>query len=161
MNPHKLRVETGYGLEGILPDAKVGRILDLATPSAAIGDFDAALLTTVQGLGAVIAADKGVTLQPICAISIGASRLHSRWGSFGRIALGVGFVILMLILIRTGNVGWLFYLLMSMLGGGGGGRWLWQRGARLAMAMVAALAAPAAENRAAAAPRATSRQGAA
>lgn len=120
LNPHKLRVETGYGLEGILPDAKVGRILDQATPSAASGDYGAALLTIAQGLGSVIATDKGVTLQPIVH-QYHREPAPQQMSNVTRIVLGVGFVILMLILIRTGNVGWLFYLLMSMMGGGGGG----------------------------------------
>ena len=119
LNPHRLRVETGYGLEGILPDAKVGRILDQAVPSATSGSYDAALMTTVQGLGEVIAADKGVTLQPIVH-QYRREQAPQKLGA-GSIVLGIGFVILMFILIRTGNVGWLFYLLMSMMGGGGGG----------------------------------------
>ena len=62
MNPHKLRIETGYGLEGILNDAKVGAILDRARPQATAGDYDGALYTEASGMAQVIAADKGVTL---------------------------------------------------------------------------------------------------
>src|SRR5271168_3781722 len=65
LDPRRLRVETGYGLEGILPDAKVGSILDPAVPFARSGDYDEALTTIVQGLAGVIAADKGVALTPI------------------------------------------------------------------------------------------------
>jgi hypothetical protein len=40
LDPKRLRVETGYGLEGILNDAKVGRILDPAVPLARSGNYD-------------------------------------------------------------------------------------------------------------------------
>jgi uncharacterized protein len=119
VDPRRLRVEVGYGLEGILNDAKVGRILDTAIPAARTGDYDQAMTATAQGLANVIAADKGVTLQPI------VHQYHRQAVSqtIGpvQIVLGIGFVILILILIRTGHIGWAFYLLMSMMGGGGGG----------------------------------------
>jgi uncharacterized protein len=119
LDPRRLRVETGYGLEGILPDAKVGRILDPAVPFARSGDYTQALMTAVQGLADVIAADKGVALSPI------VHRYHTeavpqKIGP-GKIILGIFFVILILILIRTGHIGWAIYLLLNMMGGGGGG----------------------------------------
>lgn len=120
LNPHKLKVETGYGLEGMLPDAKVGRILDGAVPYAAGGDYDRALMTAVQGMADVIAADAGVTLTPI-QHQYHRQGVQQQGHGVGQIVLGVGFVILLLVLMRTGHVGWLFYLLMSMMGGGGGG----------------------------------------
>jgi uncharacterized protein len=59
----KLRVLTGYGLEGILPDGLVGQIQDEdmvpALKSGRIGD---ALEQGVRAFAARIAADKGVTL---------------------------------------------------------------------------------------------------
>jgi uncharacterized protein len=119
LNPHKLRVETGYGLEGILNDAKVGGILDQGVPFAKSGDYDTALLTIDQGLADVIAADRHVTLTPI------VHQYHRQQApqtlGVGQIVLGIGFVILILILIKTGHIGWAFYLVMSMMGGGGGG----------------------------------------
>ncbi len=122
LNPHKFKVETGYGLEGILPDAKVGRILDGAVPFASAGDYDRALMNAVQGLADVIAADKGVTLTPIAHTYHRQAVQEQPQGlGVGQIVLGVGFVILILILMRTGHIGWLFYLIMSIMGGGGGG----------------------------------------
>ena len=122
LNPHKLKVETGYGLEGMLPDAKVGRILDGAVPYATGGDYDRALMTAVQGMADVVAADAGVTLTPIVHQYHRQAVQQQQQGlGVGQIVLGVGFVILLLVLLRTGHIGWLFYLLMSMMGGGGGG----------------------------------------
>jgi uncharacterized protein len=119
IDPRRLRVETGYGLEGILNDAKVGRILDAAAPEAHSGDYDEALLTTVEGLASVIAADRGVALTPL-QHQYHRQAVPQKIGP-AQIILGIGFVIVILILIRTGHIGWAFYLLLNMLGGGGGG----------------------------------------
>lgn len=121
LSPHKLKVETGYGLEGMLPDAKVGRILDGAIPFASAGDYDRAMMTTVQGLADVIAADAGVMLTPIMHQYHRQDVQQQQGLGVGQIVIGIGFVILILILMRTGHIGWLFYLIMSMMGGGGSG----------------------------------------
>ena len=119
LNPRRIWVETGYGLEGILPDAKVGRILDPAVPFARSGDYDQAMMTIVQGLADVIAADKGISLTPI-AHQYHREAVPQKIGP-GQIIVGIFFVILILILIRTGHLGWAIYLLFSLMGGGGGG----------------------------------------
>ena len=36
----KIQVEVGYGLEGTLPDGKIGRILDMNTDNLSSGDYD-------------------------------------------------------------------------------------------------------------------------
>lgn len=47
----KTQVSVGYGLEGVLPDARVGRILDeWVMPSFRKGDFDGGMLQGVQKL---------------------------------------------------------------------------------------------------------------
>jgi uncharacterized protein len=126
LDPRRLRVETGYGLEGILPDSRVGAILDAAAPFAHSGDYDQALLTTVQGLADVIAADKGVTLTPSMSGNADVHYYHRepapRGIGVGQIILGIGFVILIVVLIMTGHIGWAFYLILNLMGGGGGRR---------------------------------------
>jgi uncharacterized protein len=119
MNPRRGRIEVGYGLEGILNDAKVGRILDPAVSSASSGDYDQAITTVVQGLANVIAADKGVALTPTVHRYHRESAQPQRVG-IGQIVLGVGFLLLILILVLTGHAGWAFYLVLNLLGGGGG-----------------------------------------
>ena len=119
LDPRRLWVETGYGLEGILPDAKVGRILDPAVPFARSGNYDQALMTIVQGLADVIAADKGISLAPI-AHQYHRQPVPQKLG-LGQIVVGIFIVILILILIRTGHLGWAIYLLLNLMGGGGGG----------------------------------------
>ena len=47
----RIRVEVGYGLEGVLPDGKVGAILDaLVMPKFRSGEFDEGLLAGVDAL---------------------------------------------------------------------------------------------------------------
>jgi uncharacterized protein len=121
LQPRGTRIETGYGLEGILNDAKVGAILDRADPLIKSGDYDDGLYAGVQGLASVIAADKGVTLTaPVHQYHL--ERQPARHGtSIGQILLGIGFVLLIVILASTGNLGWAFYLILSLMGQGGGG----------------------------------------
>ena len=119
----KVRVEVGYGLEGILPDAKVGRILDQALASERQDDWNDAAKTAVDGVAQVIAADAQVTLTPT------VHRYHrqgqpdgrSQGFSLGQIILGVLFLGVIAILILTGNGGWVWMILWSMMGSGGGG----------------------------------------
>lgn len=59
----KMHVLVGYGLEGILPDAKVGRIEDqYIVPYFKQGDYGAGIQSGVQALALVIAKDNGVQL---------------------------------------------------------------------------------------------------
>jgi uncharacterized protein len=54
----RVEVETGYGVEGVLPDAKVGNILKTqVTPRFREGDFEGGILAGTQGLIEAIAAD--------------------------------------------------------------------------------------------------------
>ena len=61
---HKWRIEVGYGLEGILNDAKVGRIGREMVPLLKQSDYDSAVSTGVNAVAKVIADDAGVTLAP-------------------------------------------------------------------------------------------------
>jgi uncharacterized protein len=63
VNDHKRRIDVGYGLEGILPDGKVGDIGREMVPYLRANDFDDAVTTAVSQIGQVIAADAKVTLQ--------------------------------------------------------------------------------------------------
>lgn len=54
----RVEIETGYGLEGILPDGRVGRILDTAVvPYLREGAFGQAILSGVKAFAAVINAE--------------------------------------------------------------------------------------------------------
>jgi uncharacterized protein len=62
VNDHKYRIEVGYGLEGILPDGKVGDIGREMVPDLRANDYDGAVSGAVGEVAQVIAADANVTL---------------------------------------------------------------------------------------------------
>jgi uncharacterized protein len=124
MNPRKYRIEVGYGLEGILNDAKVGDIGRTMVPSLSQGDYNTGITLGVQQTVRIIAADAGVTLnlgQPV-------HQYHRQQApaqiSFVQLLLGGGAILLILFfLAKTGNMGLIFFLLGNLMGGGfGGGR---------------------------------------
>ncbi len=130
MNPRKYRIEVGYGLEGILNDAKVGDIGRMMVPSLSQGDYNTAIPLGVQQIARIIAADAGVTLN----LNQPAHQYHRQQApaqiNFMGLLLGGGAILLILFfLIKTGNTGLIFFLLGNLMGGGfrggrggGGGR---------------------------------------
>lgn len=124
LNPRKYRIEVGYGLEGILNDAKVGDIGRDMQPYLRSGNYSQGITIAVQELAQVIAADAGVTLQ---APSTGPPRYHYEpepQVQISPIALIVGGIVvfvLLAVLVATGHIGWLFFVLFNLLGGGRGG----------------------------------------
>jgi uncharacterized protein len=69
VDDHKRQIITGYGLEGILPDGKVGDIGREMVPDLHANDFDGAVTLAVGEVAQVIAADAKVTLndEPMAA----------------------------------------------------------------------------------------------
>src|SRR5262249_18726640 len=62
VTPRRGRIEVGYGLEGILNDAKVGDIGRSMVPAASRGDYNTAIPLGVRQIAGIIAQDAGVTL---------------------------------------------------------------------------------------------------
>ena len=123
MNPRKYRIEVGYGLEGILNDAKVGDIGRMMVPSLRQNDYNTGITVGVQQIASIIAADASVTLdlaQPV-------PQYHRQQApaqiNFMALLLGGGVILLILFfLAKTGNMGLIFFLLGNLMGGGGGYR---------------------------------------
>jgi uncharacterized protein len=123
---HQRRIEVGYGLEGILNDAKVGDIGRTMVPQLQQGQYGPAIQSGVQQIANVIAADANVTLtqpQPVQppVYNYQQAGHHTNWIGI------IFFVIFLLLMFRGGGGGrggWLWFLLGSMMGGGfgGGGR---------------------------------------
>jgi uncharacterized protein len=122
MTPRRGRIEVGYGLEGILNDAKVGDIGRSMVPAAAQGDYNTAIPLGVRQIAQVIATDAGVTLiQPIHQYhrQVQQQPVHL---SLTQLVLGGAAILLILFfLIKTGNIGLIFFLLANIMGGGRGG----------------------------------------
>jgi uncharacterized protein len=120
---HKYQFEIGYGLEGILPDAKTGDIGREMVPDLKAGSYDGAVRTAVNDLSNVIAQDAGVTLDVPQQQVRRTARRHSSGGS------GIwGFLVVLFIifvLMRGGGRGGPGGLLTGMLLGNmmGGGRY--------------------------------------
>jgi uncharacterized protein len=122
---HKRWIEVGYGLEGILPDARVGDIGRSMVPQLHAGQYGPGLELGLQQIANVIAADAHVALtspqpaQDVYAPPMPARRHHTNWGII------IFFIIFFLVLSHGGargggGSGWLWFLLGSMMGGGGG-----------------------------------------
>jgi len=116
----RARVEVGYGLEGILPDGKVGGFQREAIPLMQSRNYSQALLLVTSRIAEVIAADAGVQLTdtvPHAAVRP-VQQPRSSIGLGGIIIL----VIIFLIILFTPLRSILFWMLLSgMFGGRGGG----------------------------------------
>jgi uncharacterized protein len=106
----ELFILTGYGVEGVLPDGKVGEIRDrLVLPAFGRGDYAGGIRAATEAMAAIIAGGEGVTLS-------GAPRRVGPppspvWVS----ALLLGLVIVIFLAVSSGMPLWLLFA-------GGGGR---------------------------------------
>ncbi|UCE18643.1 MAG: TPM domain-containing protein [Gemmatimonadota bacterium] len=120
LKERKIRIEVGYGFEGILPDGKVGGILDeYVVPLLRSDNFGQGLYNATAVVAATIAEDAGVELtgepavRPVRRKPPGRRRGGSILGS-----LLFFLFIFFLFGRRMGFLPWLF--LGSMMGGGRG-----------------------------------------
>jgi uncharacterized protein len=124
--PHG-RIEVGYGLEGILNDAKVGDIGREMKPILAQGDYNQAVTLGVREIAQDIATDAGVTLggtadgQQVHRYHYENQPSQNQLSPVAILVIGGVLVVVIAILIGTGHIGILFYLLFNLLGGGGRG----------------------------------------
>jgi uncharacterized protein len=121
-NDRKYRIEVGYGLEGILPDGRVGDIGRQMVPYFQQNNYDAAVTLAVQQIAGVIAADAGVTLTT--GPRRGPPVPQARPLTLGEVVvLGIVLLLVIFFLARFGGSGLLGFLIGMFLGGGGGGGW--------------------------------------
>ena len=73
-NDRKYRFEVGYGLEGILPDGKVGGFGREAVPLLRQNDYSGAVLLITERVASVIATDRNVTLDSFSGNSLSESQ---------------------------------------------------------------------------------------
>src|SRR5450631_3410999 len=127
MNPAPVhgRIEVGYGLEGLLNDAKVGDIGREMKPILVGGDLNRGISLGVHEIAQDIAADAGVSLSSTDGEQV--PRYHyetqpqAQMSPLAVLIIGGVVVVVIGILIRTGHIGLLFFILFNLLGGGGRG----------------------------------------
>ena len=120
LKERKVRIEVGYGLEGIIPDGLAGQIRDRAmVPYLKKGDYGPGLLNGLSAVASIIAKDKGITLTglPPAPKTVSSRRRGYSFGIFPFLFL----VFLFWILARPGRRGGFALLPLLFLGGGRGG----------------------------------------
>lgn len=91
----RVRIEVGYGLEGILPDAKSGRIIDThMLPAFRRGDLSTGLAEGARAVASIIAEDAGVTLSGV----VPASRGQPGWQP------GLGFLVVFFLIMIIATI---------------------------------------------------------
>lgn len=115
LSERRIEVETGYGVEGVLPDGRVGRILDESvTPHFREGDLFAGYRGGLEAFAAALGED------PDSQPGQDAYRSSSRQGAGRRLPLGSLLLIPIFIYLAIRHPRLL--LLLLILGGRGGGR---------------------------------------
>jgi uncharacterized protein len=111
----KIRIEVGYGMEGHLPDAAAGRLIDQhVLPAFRLGDPSGGLRAGALALADVAAQAAGVEWSARSSPAAPPPPAHIGWGHV------VFLILVILVLIRYP---WLFLLLLQSSGSsrGGGG----------------------------------------
>ena len=118
LKERRVRIETGYGVEGILPDGLVGEILDkYAVPFLKKGDYGKGLYNAMVAACQVIAKDANIQLTGRVKVYRPPRGRVSRLGFFPFLI----FIIILFSFLRRGRGGILLpLLLLSSMGGRGG-----------------------------------------
>jgi len=117
---HKYRIDVGYGLEGILNDAKLGDFGRGMIPYLRAGDYDSAVTSAVGQVANVIAADANVTLTNAPVVQDPPERPVHHGSGLPKLMI----ILLVLLFFGGGSIFRMllgYGLLSSLLGGGGRG----------------------------------------
>ena len=121
VDDHKYRIDVGYGLEGILPDARIGDIGREMVPYLRSGDYDSAITLSVGQVAQVIAADAKVTLEDAPAMESQPAPQHAPGIKWVQVILIL--IVIALYLFRVlGSFGLFGLWGLGLFGGLGGGR---------------------------------------
>lgn len=126
---HKYWTSVGYGLEGILPDGKVGGFGREMVPLLKAGDYGGAVTLITSRVATVIAQDAGVTLdnQPQTTPAVAPPYMGPALGKGTIVVLLLIFFFVVIPILRAmsrgsgGRGNLLSFLLGMFLGGGGRG----------------------------------------
>lgn len=112
----RVRIEVGYGLEGILPDITAGRLLDeYVVPEFRGGDYGSGLLRGAEAIAGLLAADAGVEITGAVRPAVNPSQRREERGFGG---LLIPLLIFFLLLVRPRWL-WPFLFLGGMRGRSG------------------------------------------
>jgi uncharacterized protein len=76
MEERELKIETGYGLEGAIPDSMAGRIMDNAViPLLREDKFSGGLLRGAEAIVAAVGKDKGISSEEIEQLGVSGSAM--------------------------------------------------------------------------------------
>ena len=115
----KMRIETGYGVEGILPDGLVGEIRDrYMIPFLKKDQYGEGLLNGTMAISQIIAKDAGVELTGQVSRQVPRKIPKKRRSRSSFLPLLFIIIIFMLVSRRRGGSWWLF--LPLLMGGGRG-----------------------------------------
>jgi uncharacterized protein len=120
----KFRIETGYGVEGIIPDGLAGEIRDrYAIPYLKQGDYGRGLFTAMAAIAEIIAKDANVTLSiktpQVQVRKPGPAKKNEGPGALTTILIMA--FLLLLLATRSGRVLLAALFLSSLTRGGGYG----------------------------------------
>ncbi len=120
LKERRIRIEVGYGLEGIIPDGLAGQIRDQAmTPYLKKGEYGLGLLNGLYATASIIAKDKGIKLTGLPPATRRVSLRRGR--SSYRIIPFIFLLIIVFFLSRSRRMGMGPLFLLMLLGGGRGG----------------------------------------
>lgn len=120
LRERKIRIETGYGVEGILPDGLVGEILDrYVMPYLKKGDYGTGLENAVAAVSQVVAKDAGITLEGNVAVKTVPRTGQGNRGNM--LPLILFFLVMIPLLLTRQGRAMLPYLIIAFLSGGRGG----------------------------------------
>ena len=115
----KVRIEVGYGFEGILNDRKAGEIIrEVIVPNFKLGDFDRGIFNGFYSVVAIVAKDNNLDLTELNNIlaNQNVSIPNKKQATSDKIASVLGFLIIMFVIFGRFFLGGLFLV-------GGGGYW--------------------------------------
>lgn len=120
LQERRVRIETGFGVEGVLPDGLVGSILDrYVVPLLKQNRFEEGLLNAMAATGQVLAKDAGTEITGMQIAPAQRSSSGRRASPLSLLPFLIIFVILMC--TRSGRRMLPLLLLMGLSGGRGGG----------------------------------------
>lgn len=113
----RVRIDVGYGLEGVLPDITAGRILDeYVMPDLRRGDYSAGLLAGARMIAGVISQSAGQEIGDRPPASLRSTRQRQQGSGLGKL------LFMLIIFLIFARPRWLLpFLLMNA--GRRGGRW--------------------------------------